>query len=357
MALLTKYAEFVNKIFAWILVFITLGVFIYLIADVLLPFVISFIFAYLLEPLIANNAIRWSIPRGIVTISVFALFIVSITTGLVFLIPVIYSQIALFISKIPGYKLNLQEIIQEGLAKIETINPSIASNISEAMQGLVNSAFAILAGVADNLWSYTVATINFFAIVALVPVILYYFLRDWPKIVRNIEGILPVQGKSKTREIFSGINNLLSAYIRGQLNICFLLGIYYVAGLKLIGIDLALLLGMVAGFLVIIPFIGALISLCLMMTSCYFSYGVSPELLYILILVAAGHIIEGYILTPKIIGNRIGLHPVWIIFAVFAAGSLFGFIGIIFAIPIAGIIKLLLRHLIDYYKSSKLYKG
>ena len=148
---------------------------------------------------------------------------------------------------------------------------------------------------------------------------------------------------------------MLSAYIRGQLNICLLLSAYYFIGLSLVGIDLALLLAIISGFLVIIPFIGAFISLFLMLVSCYFSYGASVEIVYILVLFVIAHIIESYILTPQIIGDKIGLHPVWIIFSVFAAGSVFGFVGIVFAIPIAGVIKILLFNMIEYYKSTKIY--
>ena len=175
--------------------------------------------------------------------------------------------------------------------------------------------------------------------------------------VSSIESMLPMRGKSKVREIFTSINQLLSAYIRGQLNICMMLAFYYVLGLNFIGLDLALLLGILSGFLIIIPFIGALISVLLVTISCYFTFGAGTELVYVIILYAVGHTVEGYILAPKIIGNRIGLHPVWILFSVFAAGSVFGFIGIAFAIPIAGIVKVLLSHAIDYYKSSNMYKN
>lgn len=346
-----------NKVLAWSMVFLVFGLFIHLVSDTLAPFIISFIFAYLLEPLITNNSNRFNLPRGVVAMGIFVIFIVSFIIAMIVLVPIIYNQIAIFISKIPGYKTNFELGLSELLVRVDTIDHSVSEKISEALQNFINSAFSVLAATANNIWSYTIATINFFAIIALVPIILYYFLIDWPKMVKSVEQVLPKKGKSKIREIFSGINQLLSAYIRGQLNICFLLGVFYVAGLNFIGIDLALLLGMISGFLVIIPFVGALISVALMLISCYFSYGVSIKLLYVIILFAIGHIIEGYILAPKIIGDKIGLHPLWIIFSIFAAGSIFGFIGIVFAIPIAGVVKLLLSHLIDYYKSSKLYNN
>lgn len=346
-----------NKLVFWTLTLLIFLAVICAVSEALAPFIIAFIFAYLLQPLIDNNSKKFNAPRRLISTGIFGIFISSFIVILVVLLPLVYKQIAALITKIPSYRNNFNVGLDYFLAWIQKFDPSIAAKVSESLQNFINSAFSLVVAAANNIWGYTLATINFFAIVFLVPIILYYFLRDWPKMVKGVESILPLKEKSKVGRIFLDINTLLSAYIRGQLNICLLLSLYYIVGLNLIGIDLALLLGIISGFLVIIPFIGAFISLFLMLASCYFSYGASVKILYILILVTIAHIIEGYILTPKIIGDKIGLHPVWIIFAVFAAGSVFGLIGIIFAIPIAGVIKILLFHMIDYYKSSKIYNN
>lgn len=346
-----------NRMIFWgITLLIAIGV-IYLVSDTLAPFLISFIFAYLLQPVIETNCKRFKLPRVLVTFGVFSLFLSGFITIIVLIVPMTYQQIAALVSKVPQYRNNLEAAISAWSDKLDKIDPELAYKISDSMQSFINSAFTVFASFANHIWEYTLATINFFTIIALVPVILYYFLRDWPKIVGSIESLLPVRGKSKVREIFTSINELLSAYIRGQLNICLLLAVYYVIGLHIIGLDFALLLGILSGFLIIIPFIGALISFLLVIISSYFTFGAGIQLVYIVILFIVGHAVEGYILSPRIIGNRIGLHPLWIIFAVFAAGSLFGILGIVFAIPIAGIVKVFLSHIIDYYKSSKMYKS
>jgi len=344
-----------NKLVFWGLAFLVVASIIYMVSDTLVPFVISFIFAYLLQPIIDNISQRFNFPRNLISSAIFAVFVSSFIIILLLLLPIIYDQISIFITKIPNYKNNFSIGLSYLVSRIDTIDPDIANKLSESLQNFVNSAFSVVVAAANNIWSYTLATINFFAIIILVPVILYYFLRDWPKMIKSVESILPRKEKNKIGKIFSDINSLLSAYIRGQLNICLLLSAYYFIGLSLVGIDLALLLAIISGFLVIIPFIGAFISLFLMLVSCYFSYGASVEIVYILVLFVIAHIIEGYILTPQIIGDKIGLHPVWIIFSVFAAGSVFGFVGIVFAIPIAGVIKILLFNMIDYYKSTKIY--
>ena len=273
------------------------------------------------------------------------------------LIPLIYDQISSFVSKVPEYRKYFQEIVDASVSRLSSIDPEAADQLSEAASATLNSMFSFLSEVANHLWGYTMATINLFTVMVLVPIILYYFMRDWGQIVEAINSLMPAHGKSKIREIFTSINDLISSYIRGQLNICLILCIYYTTGLSLIGLELALLLGIMSGFFIIIPFIGAILSMALAALSCYVTFGFGSELAYLVLLYIIGHIIEGYILVPKIIGNKIGLHPVWIIFAVFAAGDLFGFFGVFFAIPIAGIIKVLVTNILDYYRKTNLYKG
>jgi len=344
-----------NRAFFWIIFFFVAMLVLYLLSNTLAPFVIAFIFAYLLQPAIDANCRRFNLPRWFVTFGIFSLFLSSFIIALLLLVPMIYQQVALFITKIPNYKSNFEQGTSFLMEKFYKIDPDMASKVSDSLQSFINNVFVIIGSFANHLWEYTMATINFFAIIALVPVILYYFLRDWPTMVDSIESLLPMRGKSKVREIFVSINELLSAYIRGQLNICLLLSLYYIIGLSIIGLDLAVLLGIISGFFIIVPFIGVMISFLLVFISAYFSYGAGIQLVYISLIFAIGHVIESYILSPKIIGERIGLHPVWIIFAVFAGGSLFGFVGILFAVPIAGIIKVLLTHLLSYYKSSKIF--
>ncbi len=346
-----------NKVLAWAIIFLTIGGIIYVVSDTLAPFLIAFIFAYLLQPAIDTNCRKFSLPRDVVTFGIFSLFLSGFITIIVLIAPIIYHQISTFISKIPMYKTNFDSAISAWSAQLHNVDPELANKISDSAQNFVNGTLTLFASFANHIWQYTVATISFFTIVALIPIILYYFLRDWPQIVGSIESLLPMRSKSKAREIFNSINELLSAYIRGQLNICMLLTFYYVTALSIIGLDLALLLGIFSGFLIIIPFIGVLFSFLIVAISCYFSFGAGSELIYVIILFAIGYAVESYILTPRIIGNRIGLHPVWIIFSAFATANLFGFVGVLFAIPIAGIVKVCLSNIIDYYKSSSMYKN
>lgn len=345
-----------SRIFYWAIFLTIFSSVLYLISDSLAPFIIAFIFAYLIHPVIESNCNRFNISREVVTFFVFSTFISALITVVILIVPLIYKQLSLLISNIPKYQRIFKQEAAVFLEKVDKFDHNLAANLSDFINKAISNLFAIFSSIMQHLWEYTLATINFFALVALVPIILYYFLRDWPIMVKTIESMMPRREKSEIRKILKEISILLSAYIRGQLNICLILSIYYFIGLTIIGLDLALLLSLVAGFLIIIPFIGVFISFVLTMINCYFTFGYGVELLYVLLLFIFGHTVEGYILAPKIIGNKIGLHPVWIIFAVLASGSLFGFIGVFFAIPIAGIAKVLISHMIKYYKSSSLYK-
>ncbi len=328
-----------------------------LISDTVKPFFIAFIISYLLQPAIGFIASKFKISNKFASSIIYLIFLSIFFLSLTILVPIIYGQIFTFINNIPKYKNYLQaEILPPIMAKIYSIEPDIAGKIKNSLSNFINSIFTILGSIANNFWRYTIITINIFVLFLLIPIILFYFLRDWAKIIANMKSLLPIKTRPKILEILSAINNLLSAYIRGQLNICLLLSTYYSIAFTVIGIDLSLLLGILTGFLVIIPFIGTFISFLLTLIIGYLTFGMTAKLLYIMIIYLVGNIFESYIITPKIIGDKIGLHPLWIIFSIFACGSLFGIIGIFFAIPIAGITKILLLNLIKFYKSSKFYR-
>ncbi|HJD61723.1 MAG TPA: AI-2E family transporter [Rickettsia endosymbiont of Columbicola hoogstraali] len=328
-----------------------------LISEAIRPFFIAFIISYLLQPAIEFVASKFKLSNKISSIVVCLIFLSIFFTALTLLVPVIYGQISTFVNNIPKYKDYFQaEILPPIMTKIYAVEPNIADKIRDSLSNFINSIFTILGSLANNFWHYTLITINIFVLFLLIPIILFYFLRDWTRIIENMKSLLPLKSRHKILGILSSINSLLAAYIRGQLNICLMLSIYYSISFSIIGIDLALLLGILTGFLVIIPFIGTFISFLLTLTVGYLTFGATTKLFYIIVVYLIGNICESYILTPKIIGDKIGLHPLWIIFSIFACGSLFGFVGIFFAIPIAGVTKILLFNIIKFYKSSRFYR-
>ncbi len=346
-----------DKTIFWVIIVGTIIVTLTLISNILMPFFIAGIISYILQPIIDNLSLRYKLSRTIVVSVISFLFFSILAIVLVVLLPIIYQQTTLLVNKIPAYKDYLQtELIPVITAKIYSIDPNIADTIKNSISNFVNGIFLLLTGFANNIWHVTMVTINLLVLILLIPLILFYFLRDWLTMSNNINLLLPVKGKKKIQEILSAINTALSAYIRGQINVCLLLSIYYGVSLSILGVDLGVLLGVLSGFSIIIPFVGILISFSLTMIVSYFAFGMVNTLFYIIIIYSVGIIVEGYILSPKIIGDKIGLHPLWIIFAVLALGNIFGFLGILFAIPIASIVKVLFLAAIDFYKSSKFYK-
>lgn len=347
-----------NKILIpWILIIASIiGVF-YMVSDVVLPFIIAFIIAYMLYPVTKFLSAKFAISLPRSGIIIFALFMSICATVITIIAPIIYTQISAFIKKLPDYHSKLQHGITNLSEKFSQIDPSISAKISDHLREVIDQLLTLFSSLINHLWDYTLATINFFTICVIVPFALFYFLRDWHKVIGSLGSLFPVKNKWQIQAIILSINQLLSDYIRGQLIICLILSIYYIISFALIGLDFALLLGLCSGFLVLIPFIGTIISFSIAMLIGYISFGLDFHLLYIIATYVVVHLLEGYYLTPKIIGERIGLHPLWIVFSVLVGANLFGILGIVIALPVAGVIKILWTHALNYYKLSPIYRS
>lgn len=341
----------------WSSIFIISLILLSYIKNIISPFFTSFVIAYILQPFISKIRQKYQIPRIYIVLGLFIALISVFIIALTIIMPLLYEQISILIHKIPYYNQYLQNELSPYIAKkLQKLDPTVVNKIESFTQSAINNLFTAISQIVSHFWDYTVATLNIVGLIILVPIISFYFLRDWPKMRRNVMGLLPLRHKSHIRNIIGSINDALSSYIRGQLNVCFILSAYYGTGLSLLGLDLGLLIGVISGFLIIIPYIGTFIAFSVAIVIAYLNFGFGNNLFYVVILYGIGMLTEGYALTPKIIGDKIGLHPVWIIFSVLANGSLFGFIGVFFAIPIASIIKVLFTYSVHWYKNSRIYK-
>jgi predicted PurR-regulated permease PerM len=322
----------------------------------IIPFLIAFITAYLLQPLAHWLERKLKFSKTSVAMLIISLFLLFIIVSSLVIVPFLYEQISLFIKKLPLYQEAITTTIVPNLVrKLNEINPVAAEKVRIYIQGISDRLLGETFHILNNLWQYTLSTISFFANIVLVPFVLYYFIRDWNSVTHTIEDLVPVAYKARYKFITSEINNLLAAYIRGQLNACLILAGYYSFILGIFRVDFPLLLGALSGFLIIIPFIGFALSLALSILVAYIGGHSLSVCMYILIAYIIGHAVEGYILIPRLVGRSIGLHPVWVVFAILALGNLYGIIGIIVAIPVAGITKILLKFAFGYYKNSELY--
>ena len=327
---------------------------IFYIQSAITPFAIAAILCYLTHPIISAVSSKFGLHRGLVT-GVMILLLMCICIGtIVLVVPVIYGQIVLLITKIQEYKVCIQGNLPIMMEKMRHINPEIAHKIRDLVEQSTNDIVSIVVSSANNLWHYTMATINVIFLLFLVPVISFYILRDWQTHKIPFDHLLPNNTRKILRRFCADVDTLLSGYIRGQLNVCLVLCMYYCTALWVVGFEFAVLLGIITGFAVIVPFVGFALCFVAAMISGYFHFGLSIDLMYIAIIYIIGSILETSVLSPNIIGDRIGIHPLWIIFTVLAAGKLFGFLGLLFAIPIAGIMKITLGLIFDYYTSTKI---
>ncbi len=329
---------------------------IYLLSDVLTPFLIAGLLAYLGDPLV-NRLTRYKIPRTLAAVIVFLILLMSIILLLFLIVPLIQKQIALLIERLP------QAINWVQLSAI----PWIESNFNITLNLDLNTLKTALTGhweQASNVAQYMFKTLHesglvlvkFVINLVLIPVVNFYLLRDWDKVVIKTKQLFPPNILPKVSHLFNECNEVVGAFFRGQLLVMLVLGFYFSIGLKIVGLDFALLIGVIIGVLSIVPYLGSMTGLVIAVLATYFQFQDIKHLIFTLIVFLLGHLLEGMILTPLLIGDRIGLHPVAVIFAVLAGGQLFGFVGVLLALPVAAIIMVLIRHIHSYYLQSDFYK-
>lgn len=327
----------------------------YYLSSTLTPFFIAALLAYLTDPFV-NRLVAVKIPRTLAVVIAFAILILIILFSLFLVIPILEHQIITLINKIPIILTWLQNVALPWLSKrlgIEEVIdfPSVRSFITSHWQQVGSVASAIWTTITHSGHRLFVFLIN----LLLIPVVTFYLLRDWPKVVAGLLKLIPVAIKPTVIRLATECDEALSAFFRGQFLVMFSLGIYYAFALWLSGLEIALLMGIVIGLISIVPYLGFLVGITVAIIAQLVQYNDFWHLLYILIAFTVGHIIENYILYPLLVGDRIGLHPVAVIFAILAGGELFGFVGILFALPMAAIIMVLLRFMIRHYLQTDWY--
>ena len=345
-----------NKIFFWsIIILLSLGG-IYLSSAILAPFVTSLVLAYFFSPMARYLESKTGIGRGIIAFLIVGVIILLFFLLWALLTPLIYDQITYFIKSIPKYKHYINEqlipMIKNYLLKLDD---SFAQKLPKIFEDFFAIFFKDLVGFIDKIWKSGFVVVNVLMMLILVPLVTFYFIKDWHVISSGVTKLVPMGKRSSYKELIHDINNSLSGFIRGQLNVCLVLAIYYAVALTIVRLDFGIFIGLTTGIVSFIPFIGLLGGFIAALIVAYFQFKSFYGILAIVVVFIIGNIIES-ILSPKLVGKKLGLHPVWIIFFVLLGGSLFGFLGMLFAIPIGAIIAVLVRFLINKYYKSYLYK-
>ena len=343
-----------NRIF-WLAMFLFFCAFVYVLRSVLLPFVAGIIIGYLLDPLV-DKFTKLKMNRTVATILVLVLVALILIPALILIINVIDSQLGIFISAVPNYVTALVKKFEPVLTDLKTMFPSLdAEKIREYMKDNMANNLKLLGKVLRGLVSGGMAIVNLLSLLLITPVVAFYMLRDWDKFIEKVQSLLPRKSKKSIEQQAKEIDRTLAGFIRGQLSVCVILGSFYAIGLHLVGLDLGLLVGFLAGIISFIPYVGTISGFVVSMALAFAQFNSFPQIAAVAVVFMVGQFLEGNFLTPKLVGDNVGLHPVWVMFALLAGGVLLGFLGLMIAVPVAAIIGVLIRHAIINYKKSNIY--
>lgn len=320
---------------------------------VLLPFVLGMAFAYMLDP-IADwlEAHGFSRVWATVTITLLALLIFTLLALLV--LPKIVSQAVALVNVAPQIFNELQSFLTERFPSLMVEG----SPLRQSLVGLGNTIQSRGGELLNGLLVSAMSLINLLALGVLVPVITFYLLLDWDRMVAEIDRLLPRDHAPVIRKLATEIDRTLAAFIRGQGMVCAILGTYYAVALMIVGLQFGLVVGFIAGLITFIPYVGAIVGGTLALGLAVFQFWGEWWMIGIVVVIFfAGQTLEGNVLTPNLVGSSVGLHPVWLIFALAAFGSLFGFVGMLIAVPVSAALGVVTRHGINRYMESPLYRG
>lgn len=336
---------------------IALCILVYLLQPILAPFLVGMGIAYLGDPLV--DRLEKYVGRTGGVVIVFVLITLLIMAAFLLLLPMLLAEIASLVQSVPNFVRWLQETTSPFLLKNFGVDPfdfnldTLAKQLKNDWQQVGNFAKSILGQATASGF----ALLAFLTNLALIPVVSFYLMRDWDEIVAYIRDVLPRKSESTVVELVQECDEVLSAFLRGQMLVMTLLGIIYSVGLMFVGLELALLIGMLAGLASIVPYLGFIVGILAASVAAVIQYQEFFPLIYVAIVFGIGQALEGMVLTPLLVGDRIGLHPVAVIFAILAGGQLAGFTGILLALPVAAVVMVFVRYYYRRYIDSEYYGG
>lgn len=344
----------------WVAAAVVFLLLMWVLNDILLPFVVGMVVAYFLDPVVVRlQRARMSRTMATTLVTIVA---VLVAVGVVMaILPPLFGQIQSLITKAPEYIVKALGRIQPLLEPLRVrlgLDPLSMHDLQSEATQWAGKGLAVAGGIAGALAERGVAIINLLGLLFITPVVTFYMLRDWEKLVAAIDGSLPLEHADTIRKLTAQSNAAIAGFVRGQALVCLALGTFYGIGLTLVGLQFGLVIGLVAGAISFIPFVGTFVGgvMALGMALAQFP----PDWVGVVKVAAVfvvGQMLEGNFLSPKLVGDRVGLHPVWIMFALLAGGSLFGFTGVLIAVPVAAVLGVVVRHFIARYRESALYRG
>ncbi|MFK7901780.1 MAG: AI-2E family transporter [Nitratireductor sp.] len=347
-----------QQVFFWLVALAAFGFLLWLFNDILLPFLAGMVLAYFLDP-VADLLERWGFSRLMATTTITFSFLVLFILALIIVIPILGGQVTGFAQRVPELVTRLQELIATSDSTWLRDNVGIDSKtIKDNLSELVTKGAGFLSKFISGVWSSGLALVNIVSLLVVTPVVAFYLLFDWDKMVAKVDSWIPRDDRQTVRQIFKDIDKAVAGFIRGQGSLCLVLGLFYGVSLTIAGLNFGLLIGLFAGLISFIPYVGSLLGLVIALGVAlvqfwpdYFGIGIIAAIFVV------GQFLEGNILQPKMVGKSIGLHPVWLMFALFAFGTLFGFTGLLIAVPASAAVAVLVRFALGKYLQSEVYLG
>jgi predicted PurR-regulated permease PerM len=339
----------------WLAFAAVAGLLLYLLGPILTPFVAAAILAYISNPLV-QRLCGWKIPRAGAVVLVMLGLVLLIVLLLLIMLPLLQKEISVFIARLPDWieaaRIRFLPLLQQWFgSELEWDSAAIKQLLQSHWQSAGGAAAKILPWLGDS----GGALVALLANLLLIPVAMFYLLRDWNELVSRIDHVIPRHWHAKVSEITEEVDSILAEFLRGQISVMLLMSVFYVVALWLAGLEFALPIGILAGMLVFIPYLGMILGLLLATLAAAMQFTTFGGIALVWAVFFAGQLIEGMVVTPWLVGDRIGLHPLAVVFALMAFGQLFGFFGILLALPLAAMLLVALRHAKQAYLDSEMY--
>ncbi|MCY0146446.1 AI-2E family transporter [Hoeflea sp. G2-23] len=345
------------QIFFWLLALVVFIGFLMVFRSILLPFIAGMALAYFLDP-VADWFERRGLSRLMATLMILICFVTLFAIALVVLIPILVTQAADLGGRIPGYITELQVLLSSDSILIPDWMSGQLAQIKDSFAALLKEGAGFVGTIFQQIWNSGMALLDIAALFVVTPVVAFYLLLDWDRMVEKVDSWIPRDQVDTVRDLARQIDRAIAGFVRGQGSVCLILGVIYAVGLSLVGLNFGLLIGLFAGVISFIPYVGSMVGLVLALVVAIVQFWPDFFMIGAVIAVfAVGQFFEGNILQPRLVGSSVGLHPVWLMFALFAFGALFGFVGMMIAVPAAASVGVLVRFGISRYLDSDLYHG
>ncbi len=345
----------------WLAIGLALAALLVLLGPVLTPFIAAGILAYAFNPgvdwLDSRRIGKFSVPRSVAVLLVMLLVFAALLALVLIVIPVLQTELPLLSEKIPSFLAQINDILSPRLKAIGIQVRLDGTGLKKLLsQQMAASGDQIWSGVLISVKQGSSAVLGWAATLLLIPIVLFYLLLDWHVFLQKIFNLIPRAWASRSRQLANEVDGLLAQYLRGQLLVMLVLAAYYSIALMIAGFDVALPVGIITGLLVFIPYLGFGLGLILALIAAILQFDGFSGLALVALIYGVGQILESFFLTPRLVGERIGLHPLAVIFALMAFGQLFGFVGILLALPASAILSVAAKHVRAHYLESSFYK-